>query len=146
MPSSVVQSFAYDPSEERLDIRFATGRRYSNEWVPTATYAAMTHAFAKGEFFNGTSAADFPSNVKRRKGESRRCGLASRRRRGKLSGMVDRYVIRRDPAGFTVADNSTGEPLVLAMHPQTGLTEEDAEHLAALFNKRSQQGERAVSG
>jgi hypothetical protein len=58
--------------------------------------------------------------------------------------MADRYMIRRDPAGFTVADNSTGEPLVLAMDPQTGLTEKDAEHLAALFNKRAEQGDRAL--
>jgi hypothetical protein len=59
--------------------------------------------------------------------------------------MASRYVIRRDSAGFTVADNFTGEPLVLAMDPQTGLSEEDAEHLAALFNKRAQQGDRAIS-
>ena len=55
-----------------------------------------------------------------------------------------RYVIRKDPSGYTVADNVTGEPLVLAMDPQTGLSAEDARHLAELFNKRAQQGERVV--
>jgi hypothetical protein len=58
--------------------------------------------------------------------------------------MADRYVIRKDPSGFTVADNFTGEPLVLAMDPQTGLTEDDAQHLADLFNKRAKQGDRAL--
>jgi hypothetical protein len=59
--------------------------------------------------------------------------------------MASLYTIRRDASGFTVADKFTGEPLVLAMDPQTGLTEEDAEHLAALFNKRAEQGDRATS-
>jgi hypothetical protein len=58
--------------------------------------------------------------------------------------MASRYVIRRDAAGFSVVDNFTGEPLVLAMDPQTGLSEEDAQHLAALFNKRAEQGERTL--
>jgi phage terminase large subunit-like protein len=58
--------------------------------------------------------------------------------------MATRYVIRKDASGFTVADNFTGEPLVLAMDPQTGLSEEVARHLADLFNKRAEQGERAI--
>lgn len=58
--------------------------------------------------------------------------------------MATRYVIRRDAAGFTVADNFTGEPLVLAMDPQTGLSEDDARHLADLFNRRAEQGDRAI--
>lgn len=59
--------------------------------------------------------------------------------------MAKRFVIRRDPSGYTVADNCTGEPLLLAMDPQTGLSEEDAQHLAALFNKRAEQGDREIS-
>jgi hypothetical protein len=55
-----------------------------------------------------------------------------------------RYIVRRDATGFTVTDNYTGEPLVLAMDPQTGLPEEDAQHLADLFNKRAAQGDRAL--
>jgi hypothetical protein len=58
--------------------------------------------------------------------------------------MADRYIIRRDPTGYTVADNFTGEPMVLAMDPQTGLSEDDARHLAELFNKRAEQGDRAL--
>jgi hypothetical protein len=58
--------------------------------------------------------------------------------------MTPRYVIRKDASGYTVADNFTGEPLLLAMDPQTGLSEEDARHLAELFNRRAQQGERVV--
>jgi hypothetical protein len=59
--------------------------------------------------------------------------------------MASRYVIRKDASGFTVADNFIGEPLVLAMDPQTGLSEKDAQHLAALFNKRVEGGDRAIS-
>jgi hypothetical protein len=58
--------------------------------------------------------------------------------------MAKRYVIRKDASGYTVADNFTGEPLVLAMDPQTGLSEEDARHLAELFNRRAEQGDRAL--
>jgi hypothetical protein len=59
-----------------------------------------------------------------------------------LPGMADRYVIRKDATGYTVADNLTGGPLVLAMDPQTGLSQEDARHFVALFNRRDEQGER----
>jgi hypothetical protein len=58
--------------------------------------------------------------------------------------MATRYVIRRDATGFTVADSFTGEALVLAMDPQTGLSEKDAQHLAELLNRRSDQGDRAL--
>jgi hypothetical protein len=60
------------------------------------------------------------------------------------AGMAARYVIRRDATGFTVADNFTGEPLILAMDAQTGLSKEDARHLAELFNRRTEQGDRAL--
>ena len=58
--------------------------------------------------------------------------------------MAARYVIRKDASGYTVADNFTGQPLVLAMAPQTGLSKEDAQHLANLFNKRAERGDRAI--
>ena len=58
--------------------------------------------------------------------------------------MADRFVIRRDAFGFTVADNVTGEPLVLGMTPQKGLSEEDAQHTAELFNRRADQGDQAL--
>jgi len=52
MPSTVIRSFDYDPAEQRLDVTFVTGRRYSYFEVPEETYAAMKASFAKGEFFN----------------------------------------------------------------------------------------------
>ena len=52
MPSTVIRSFDYDPAEQRLDVTFVTGRRYSYFEVPAETYAAMKASFAKGEFFN----------------------------------------------------------------------------------------------
>ena len=70
--------------------------------------------------------------------------MATAESQGNLRRMDTRYAIRRDASGYTVADNFTGEPLLLAMHPQTGLSEEDARHLAKLFNKRAEQGERAI--
>ena len=63
---------------------------------------------------------------------------------GSLRLMAIRYAIRKDASGYTVADNFTGEPLMLAMHPQTGLSEKDARHLAELFNDRAEQSERAI--
>jgi hypothetical protein len=58
--------------------------------------------------------------------------------------MLDRYAIRPDPEGFSVYDVWTGETVVLAMVPQYGLSKEDAEHTARLFNQRAVHGERAV--
>lgn len=58
--------------------------------------------------------------------------------------MAAHYVIRKDASGYTVADNFSGGPLVLAMDPQTGLSEEDARHLAELFNRRAEQADRAL--
>jgi len=52
MPSRVVRAFSYEPTERRLDVRFASGRRYSYYEVPPDVYDAMTRAFSKGEFFN----------------------------------------------------------------------------------------------
>jgi lysyl-tRNA synthetase class 2 len=52
MPSSVIRSFAYLPAERRLEIVFASGRRYAYLDVPAALVEDMRRAFAKGEFFN----------------------------------------------------------------------------------------------
>jgi hypothetical protein len=60
MPSSVVRTFAYDPSQARLDILFTTGRRYSYHGVPAETFEAMKLAFSKGEFFNRHIRDRFP--------------------------------------------------------------------------------------
>lgn len=58
--------------------------------------------------------------------------------------MMARYVIRPDREGFSVCDNWTGQPAVIAMTPQTGLSQEDAEHTRDLLNTRAERGERKV--
>ena len=58
--------------------------------------------------------------------------------------MMERFVIRPDRSGFSVCDLWTGEPAVIAMTPQTGLSEEDAEHTAALLNRRASGGDREI--
>lgn len=52
MPSTVIQSFAYDAERRELLVVFRSGRRYVYEEVAEATYQAMRHSFSKGEFFN----------------------------------------------------------------------------------------------
>lgn len=58
--------------------------------------------------------------------------------------MTDRYRVRPDPRGFSVQDIWTGEPAVIALVPQTGLSQEDAEHTAALLNTRATRGDLSV--
>jgi hypothetical protein len=60
--------------------------------------------------------------------------------------MAPRYVIRRDAAGFTVADAATGEAVVIAMTAQTGLSAADAQHTADLLNHRAMGAARAANG
>jgi hypothetical protein len=102
--------------------------------VPAGRVSVETEGSAEGE------GLPLPRNPHSNSSQT----LAKTQVSGHSRGMADRYVIRKDPSGFTVADNFTGEPLVLAMEAQKGLTEEDAEHLAALFNKRAEQGDRAL--
>jgi lysyl-tRNA synthetase class 2 len=52
MPSHVIRVFCYDPKEQRLEIVFTSGRRYSYHAVPEEVYSGMARAFSKGEFFN----------------------------------------------------------------------------------------------
>jgi hypothetical protein len=58
--------------------------------------------------------------------------------------MTERYVIRPDREGYSVCDLWTGEPAVIAMTPQTGLSQEDAEHTAGLLNRRAEHGDRKI--
>lgn len=58
--------------------------------------------------------------------------------------MIPRYIIRPDRQGFRVCDVWTGEPAIIAMTPQTGLSQEDAEHTAQLLNRRAEHGDRTV--
>jgi len=52
MPSSVIRRFDYDAAEERLDVVFVTGKRYSYHEVPAAIVEEMRAAFSKGSYFN----------------------------------------------------------------------------------------------
>lgn len=58
--------------------------------------------------------------------------------------MIPRFVIRPDREGYSVCDLWMGEAAVIATVPQTGLSQEDAEHTAALLNRRAAQGDRAI--
>ena len=57
---------------------------------------------------------------------------------------TDRFALRRDRTGWTVFEVWTGEPEVIAMIPQDGLSEEDARHTAELLNQRARSGDRSV--
>jgi lysyl-tRNA synthetase class 2 len=52
MPSSVIRRFVYDAEDERLDVVFVTGKRYSYHDVPARVVAEMRAAFSKGSYFN----------------------------------------------------------------------------------------------
>jgi KTSC domain len=52
MPSTVIRAFDYDPGEQRLDVEFVTGRRYSYHDVPERVAKGMREAFSKGSYFN----------------------------------------------------------------------------------------------
>jgi len=52
MPSSVIRSYEYDGAEQRLDIEFVSGRRYSYFDVPESLFDAMRRVTSKGGFFN----------------------------------------------------------------------------------------------
>lgn len=58
--------------------------------------------------------------------------------------MSERFVIRPDREGFSVYDIWTGEVAAIAMTPQDGLSRIDAEHTAALLNRRAAAGDRKV--
>jgi hypothetical protein len=49
--------------------------------------------------------------------------------------MENRFAVRPDPRGFSVYDQTTGDTLVIAAASQSGLSFEDAEHTAAVFNQ-----------
>jgi hypothetical protein len=52
MPSTVIERFTYDDDLAELVVTFRTGRIYAYHDVPADVAAAMSAAFAKGEFFN----------------------------------------------------------------------------------------------
>lgn len=55
-----------------------------------------------------------------------------------------RFAVRPDRSGFTVYEIWTGEPVVLAMDPQVGLSEIDAQHTADLMNRRAAGGDHSL--
>ena len=57
---------------------------------------------------------------------------------------IDRFVLRPDRSGWTVYEIWTGEPAVIALVPQTGLSQEDAQHTADLLNRRTRNGDRSM--
>lgn len=52
MPSRVIRSYRYDPSDKHLDLVFVSGRHYRYHDVPEEIYREMRSAFSTGEFFN----------------------------------------------------------------------------------------------
>jgi hypothetical protein len=58
--------------------------------------------------------------------------------------MADRYLTCPDRQGFSVVDVWTGEIAAIARVPQTGLSREDADQLAAMLNTRARNGDRTV--
>ena len=52
MPSSVVQTFAYDSEHSRLTVTFVSGRVYEYYQVPPSVAAAFRASRSKGTYFN----------------------------------------------------------------------------------------------
>ncbi|AQR75638.1 hypothetical protein BXU08_02770 [Sphingomonas sp. LM7] len=52
MPSSVIRAWNYDEAEQRLDVTFVSGKRYSYHEVPPPVAEGMREAFSKGSYFN----------------------------------------------------------------------------------------------
>lgn len=52
MPSTVIRAWKYDEAEQRLDIVFVSGRRYSYHEVPARIAEGMREAFSKGSYYN----------------------------------------------------------------------------------------------
>jgi hypothetical protein len=72
-------------------------------------------------------------------------GLGETANLGHAPPMTPRYVIRPDRQGFSILDTATGQAAVIAMAPQSGLSEEDAAHTAALLNQRALQATGATA-
>lgn len=55
-----------------------------------------------------------------------------------------RYGVRPDGKGWTVFEAWTGQPVMLAMKRQVGLSQADAQHTAELMNLRALDGDRSL--
>jgi hypothetical protein len=56
----------------------------------------------------------------------------------------DRFGLRPDPSGWTVYEVWSGEPAKVGGAAQSGLTEEDARHIAELLNRRARDGDSSM--
>ena len=56
----------------------------------------------------------------------------------------DRYAVRPDSKGFTTFVIFTGEPAVIGGVAQTGLSEDDAHHMAKVLNAQSKRGDSSM--
>ncbi|MDB5428537.1 MAG: hypothetical protein JWR43_2512 [Phenylobacterium sp.] len=56
----------------------------------------------------------------------------------------DRYALRADGPGWTVYELWSGNAAIAAGVPQTGLSEDDARHMAALLNAQSRRGDSSM--
>lgn len=56
----------------------------------------------------------------------------------------DRYALRRDAQGWTVYVIWTGDAAVVGGTPQTGLSEEDAQHMVSLLNAQARRGDSSM--
>ena len=52
MPSSVIRRWDYDETEQRLDVEFVSGKRYSYHAVPPEIAREMRASVSKGSYFN----------------------------------------------------------------------------------------------
>jgi hypothetical protein len=57
---------------------------------------------------------------------------------------TERFGVRADAKGWTVFEVWTGQPVMLAMDRQIGLSEADALHPAELMNRRVMGGDPAL--
>ena len=68
MPSSVIQSFVYDKEEQRLLVRFVTGKVYTYDDVPAGVADGFRAAASKGTYFNDVIRDRFPFAPSRSRG------------------------------------------------------------------------------
>jgi hypothetical protein len=58
--------------------------------------------------------------------------------------VLESYAVRPAETGFRIVEVSTGQTAVIAMTPQTGMSEEDAAYTAKMLNDRVARSERKV--